>query len=396
MKRTRDEMDKHETEIVDRTRQIMETSWRRMARYSADADMFTPSDLINMWQTLSDEREAIKGYEQGSQEWLDTREKLIITATRIASIIREKFARSKAERNAQPIELVRDMLCPVRYSHEYLRYGTENEDRCCAIGMLRVNWLLWTEDPTWNHIIRSKHTGLQIMGGGNGMLGISNDGEIRWPTEKGLKVLVECKCAAATKRLPYPHPWSPYYYPQVQYMMGLLRCSFCYGMIYTPTGSRLVRIDFNPVYFRRMMDAAKEWILEMLMPAALRYFNLGTFPSWVPGIESEVEKQVSEDGRKVPEDPAALTRWVASIDQDPLLVKTEDQIEHVLPLLRRMDAEGSDDLSQSWCSFARNWSQFTTIPKQMPPDITDEINSTAGWRAAGVPRHTASAAAVSE
>ena len=252
-----------------------------------------------------------KNASQGNELWKRCR-MYRITGSVVANMIESGYVYSRSEADAKEkrrlksLGAVRSLIEDTFKGNGATEYGTRHEDDACAAFEMRETWRqrrVYSPNSTGPLV---EHAGLQVARN-NPMFACSTDGDVTWPERNnGIPVLLELK-APAKKKL-YDWPVVPtYYYPQIQFMMGLTGRYFCFFGCWSGTHMRISVIDFNANYFDRMMRTLANWYCTRLIPAAVVHHNTGKFPSWVPPPEEQ------SDMYKDPVPDVPLPEWVSSL-----------------------------------------------------------------------------------
>lgn len=91
--------------------------------------------------------------------------------------------------------------------------------------------------------------------------------EVRWR-----RSLIEIKCPFASRDKGgedrfYDNQVKPEYYDQIQGIMGQLQLPYCDFIMWTPSGFRVVRFDFNPTYYAALDRDLDRFYFEKMLPA---------------------------------------------------------------------------------------------------------------------------------
>lgn len=110
--------------------------------------------------------------------------------------------------------------------------------------------------------------------------GVSPDGILHTPywadaerkTVRWQRSLIEIKCPHSLREKKgenrfYDNQIKPEYYDQIQGIMGQLSLPFCDFIMWTPSGFRIVRFDFNLPYYTRLDHNIDRFYFQKMLPA---------------------------------------------------------------------------------------------------------------------------------
>lgn len=160
-----------------------------------------------------------------------------------------------------PEELVAKMLWDTFEGNEATAWGTKHEPVACA---------------TYEAHMREAHPDFVVRESGLCVIkelpfiGVSPDGICSyWDATAGKRVtfLLEIKCPFRWKRdsFYFGHV-PPYYYDQIQGIMGFLKLPFCDFVVWTPAGMEVNRVTFDSVYFQYLRQRLINWYATLFYP----------------------------------------------------------------------------------------------------------------------------------
>ena len=264
------------------------------------------SDLIDIIrQTDTDEgKKLMESDDQGSLAWI-LRRMLGISASRISPFAGRGHFDPKQhvdlsiQEDSVMHQIVDSVANLLQHTKRFTgtkktRWGSTREDLLSQNTMLRLRMR--------EAIINGFLQPIVIENAGSefrryqSFLSVSTDGNLYWGTNREFESAFEFKNPTHTYSYVQPE-----YYDQMQLicgLKGLLFIDFCIG---EPHHSTLIRVDFNPEYFNRILfPRAWHAMLYCYLPTLLYAQNFKSFPSWTPHPE------LREDDN---EDPAHVYRY---------------------------------------------------------------------------------------
>ena len=246
------------------------------------ASPITEAEFIAKIQSITPEEiEEIRTIDQRSEKW---------HAARTHRITASNFGSAAGHcKYKPPPELVRDMLWKVFEGNAMTEYGTKNEEH--AFNAYHQHMLRQQRQQGGVVGWRSREVGLHIHPE-HKWLGVSPDGLIDVLQEDGSwrRHLIEIKCPYTRKdrkrgskdpfyklenlpgglRLPIP----PYYFDQMQGVMGALHLPFAHFVVWTPEEMQITHVPFLPHYWRdELFPAMESFYFQQYVPAAVRQAN---------------------------------------------------------------------------------------------------------------------------
>jgi hypothetical protein len=213
----------------------------------------------------------IAKYVQGSSEWLQSR---------VGRITASNFgAAAGLNTFMSPRALLKQLLWGGFHGCEATRWGNDNElnGKLSYLRNKREEFGITKPgahgDGGEDYVteIDVEDTGL-VINPARSWMGNSPDGIIHLTyhsgrTEKGL---LEIKCPF--KKMFYtPDPVPVYYYAQIQGTMGNLQLSWCDFVVWTPSGTQITRVPFDPVFWNdQLLPKVSHFYFETYVPLAIR------------------------------------------------------------------------------------------------------------------------------
>lgn len=305
-----------------------------------------------------------------------------ITASMVADPLLRGYAPAgrgaDTMRRLKALGAVRALIAPTFSGNGATAYGHRNEDKACAAFELRETWRqrrVYSPSSTGPLI---EHLGLQIARN-NRCFACSTDGDAIWPErDGGIPVNVEIKCPA--KKRIYTRPVVPYYYyPQLQFMMGLNGQYFSFFCVWVGHSMRTLVVDFNPAFFDKMMRQLALWYTTRYIPAAVHYHNTQgrEFPSWTPPPEEQGNGPY--DGVVV--DDPVHPEWVSALGTRAFVPSPGcEALRTVEELEDEVSVNGARVLATGWRDEHAYRSYFSLVPivdpSTLAPVVVHETTST--------------------
>lgn len=214
------------------------------------------SDVIRMLTVTDAERERIKGFEQGTPEWLASRA-LRVTVSNAGTVVGNS-------RYCTPAKYARELAAipEPKAPNAAMTWGSTNEDKACDTytTIMQVKMEEMGRDPT-KFVVR--HCGL-VIDKDNPWLGASPDGIVDTGCAEDGLGLLEIKCPY-TKRLYACTPAQ--YYDQIQAQMAILGCAWCDFAVWTPTDMNVWRYKFDADYWNTFLfPGLKQFYFDTFLP----------------------------------------------------------------------------------------------------------------------------------
>ncbi len=226
--------------------------------------------------------EHIKGLKQGSPDWRSAR-KLRLTASNFGTAVGHNPWKS-------PDDLVEDMLFEQFKGNDATRWGNDKESIARNLYILKKRTSLSAQlnvslSSVDFHVTES---GLHVWDK-YPWLAASPDGLVR---ENGEVGILEIKCPFSLKLYP---KIPDYYMDQMQGIMGILGCSWCDFVVWTPSAMSIQRVPFDKKYWQ-----------EQLFPD-LRDFYMNRFvPRYIANEKLVLDKiNLTDNSEKI-----SLRRWI--------------------------------------------------------------------------------------
>jgi putative phage-type endonuclease len=196
----------------------------------------------------------IQKLKQGSPDWLSAR-RLRLTASNFGTAVGHNPWKT-------PDDLVEDMLFEKFKGNDATRWGNDKEAIARNLYILKKRAALSAQ---LNVSLKSVdfqvyETGLHIWDECS-WLAASPDGLVR---ENGDMGLLEIKCPFSMKL----YPQIPdYYADQIQGIMGILGCSWCDFVVWTPSAMSIERVPFDKKYWQeQLLPALKDFYMTRFVP----------------------------------------------------------------------------------------------------------------------------------
>ena len=227
--------------------------------------------------------ESIRKLKQGSPEWLSAR-RLRLTASNFGTAVGHNPWKS-------PDDLVDDMLFEKFKGNDATRWGNDKE------AIARNLYILKKKAAMSEHLNVSLNsvdfqvfeTGLHVWDECS-WLAASPDGLVR---ENGDVGLLEIKCPFSLKLYPKV---PDYYTDQIQGIMGILGCSWCDFVVWTPSAMSIERVPFDQKYWQ-----------EQLLPALKDFYQTRFVPQYVANELKLLDNAIHTEKQ---EQQNSLRRWI--------------------------------------------------------------------------------------
>lgn len=212
----------------------------------------------------------IRGYEQGTPEWLQSRVGRITSSNFGAAIGTNKYTSPRA--------LVKQMLWGEFKGNAATRWGSENEDVArdeyiqVIKNQIAEGAFAGADDPLVD--IAVEECGL-VINPERPWMGNSPDGLITMTYASGKTEvgLLEIKCPYR-KEFYAPDPVPSYYFAQVQGTMGNMRLPWCDFVVWTPTGIQITRVPFDTAFWdTTLLPGVTRFYFDQYLPLALHKEN---------------------------------------------------------------------------------------------------------------------------
>lgn len=240
----------------------------------------TAEQVIARVNVTPEQAKEIENYEQKSEEWLDAR-KGRLTASNYGSIYGVNQYKSRRS-------FLKDMVWGSKFRGcAATQWGSDNEPVAfaeyerikldeIARNMERLDEMSEEEkDQAWVDLEMSE-TGL-VINPERPWLGNSPDGLIKVTYASGrVEVgLLEIKCPYGkvfySEKYGYAVP--PQYMAQIQGTMGNIGFPWCDFFVWTPTGTQLTRVDFDPAYWEDMLQSLTTFYFDEYIPLVVKKEN---------------------------------------------------------------------------------------------------------------------------